>query len=180
MSEKKTLDVSSINSIDPSNDNSANSTNSENLHEYHGFDQTAEEEIRELARTLTIQSVNNASVHESINELENQSIFTPEMEGINPVFTNPANPGYNPKLDPVSEDFSSKAWVQNMANISLADPDFYKPYSLGCVWKNLSASGESSDVAYQSTFLNMPYKILSTGYRKLKSSKTEDLSLIHI
>ncbi|CCD23783.1 ATP-binding cassette multidrug transporter PDR5 NDAI_0C01220 [Naumovozyma dairenensis CBS 421] len=152
-------------------DDDASSSQS-NLHEYHGFDYDAEQRVRDLARSLTHQSGNISTY--SNQDAATESIFTPDMEGINPIFTNKEAEEYNEKLDPTSENFSSKAWVQNMANVVTSDPEFYKPYSLGCVWKNLSASGESSDVAYQSTVLNMPYKLLNSAFRKARSTKTED------
>ena len=107
---------------------------------------------------------------------DNQSLFAKSLvgEGINPVFTNADSPGYDERLDPTSPNFSSAAWVRNMANIMNNDPEYYKPYSLGCIWKNLAASGDSVDVAYQSTFLNVIPKLLKMGYRKVRPSRESD------
>ncbi|CAI4947623.1 CGH_3_HP_G0044430.mRNA.1.CDS.1 [Saccharomyces cerevisiae] len=157
-------DVTSYSSASSSTENAAD------LHNYNGFDEHTEARIQKLARTLTAQSMQN-STQSAPNKSDAQSIFSSGVEGVNPIFSDPEAPGYDPKLDPNSENFSSAAWVKNMAHLSAADPDFYKPYSLGCAWKNLSASGASADVAYQSTVVNIPYKILKSGLRKFQRSK---------
>ena len=144
-------------------DSSAESTE----HPYQGFDRNAEDKVRDLARTITSQSI-----HE--NAEENQSIYS-TMEGINPVFSTVDKPGYNEKLDPTSDMFSSVDWVKNMSKLATSDPEYYKPYSLGCVWKDLTAAGENSDVAYQATVINMPQKIVSAGYSMINPPKEEDL-----
>ncbi|CAI7084678.1 ASB_collapsed_G0013100.mRNA.1.CDS.1 [Saccharomyces cerevisiae] len=175
-------DVEERNSRSSSSSSSSNSAaQSIGQHPYCGFDSEAAERVHELARTLTSQSLlytansnNSSSSNHNAHNADSRSVFSTDMEGVNPVFTNPDTPGYNPKLDPNSDQFSSTAWVQNMANICTSDPDFYKPYSLGCVWKNLSASGDSADVSYQSTFANIVPKLLTKGLRLLKPSKEED------
>ncbi|CAL9735807.1 pleiotropic ABC efflux transporter of multiple drugs [Monosporozyma servazzii] len=158
---------------DPNSSSSASTTSSQHSiqHPYTGLD---EQEIRSLARSLTRQSFNagsNNNNNNNSNDIEShadtQSIFSKDLPGVNPVYATPDAEGYDPRLDPASEKFSSKAWVQNMANLVSTDVDFYKPYSLGCTWKNLSATGESADVTYQSTFANLPIKIVSGLYRKV-------------
>ncbi|CCC70525.1 hypothetical protein NCAS_0F00410 [Naumovozyma castellii] len=143
-------------------------------HPYMGFDKTAQDQIRDLARTLTQLSVAHPSESAIDQGSDVQSIYSTGLPGINPVYTNPDTPGYDEKLDPASDNFSSTAWVKNMANIAKSDPDFYKPYSLGCVWKNLSASGDSADVSYQATILNMPWKIITYVYRKVTPTREID------
>ncbi|CAB4251859.1 similar to Saccharomyces cerevisiae YDR406W PDR15 Plasma membrane ATP binding cassette (ABC) transporter [Maudiozyma barnettii] len=157
------------------------------LHTYTGIDAQAEKTIRNLARTLTAQSLNSTNSNNNNNNNskgnddpenpsslnDHQSIFS-NLEGINPVFTNPEESGYDEKLDPTSDYFSSTAWVKNMARLAKADPDYYKPYSMGCVWKDLTASGTSSDIEYQSTALNAPIKALSYLYREVKPVNEEN------
>ncbi|CAR28015.1 ZYRO0D11836p [Zygosaccharomyces rouxii] len=87
---------------------------------------------------------------------------------------NPIHEGA-PQLDPNSSDFSSKAWIQNMANLSSEDPDHFKPYQVGCCWKDLAASGASADVAYQTTVENLPWKVLFWIYRKLRPTRKSDI-----
>ncbi|CAI4051719.1 hypothetical protein SKDZ_15G2970 [Saccharomyces kudriavzevii ZP591] len=161
-------DVTSYSSASSSTEKAAD------LHDYNGFDEHTEARIQKLARTLTAQSFDNSVRSISNNKNDALSIFSKGVEGVNPIFSDPEVPGYEPQLDPNSENFSSAAWVKNMANLCAADPNFYKPYSLGCAWKNLSASGASADVAYQSTVLNAPFKLLKSQMRMLQSSKEEE------
>ncbi|KAH9200926.1 ABC-2 type transporter-domain-containing protein [Zygosaccharomyces rouxii] len=81
---------------------------------------------------------------------------------------------YNPQLDPASDKFSSTEWIKNISDIVHSDPDFYKPYTIGCSWRNLSAIGASVDVAYQTTVDNLPWKFLSWVYRSLAPTKASN------
>ena len=164
-------------------------------HVYRGLDQNAERQIRELALSLTQSSIRGSCAslggHGQRNNQEtdvagdvysqgtsnqySSSIFTQEtLPGVNPVFTDENAEGYTPKLDPNSPYFSSSAWVKNMTRLSRSDPDYYKPYSMGCTWRNLSASGDSPDVTYQSTFLNAPVKMVSKMVRSVTHGKAGD------
>ena len=119
---------------------SNNSTNSTNNN-----DTNVPNENGDLENNEYFPSSNNLdATNSNIVRTDSQSIFSQDLPGVNPVFASPDAEGYDPRLDPTSDKFSSKAWVQNMANLASADPDFYKPYSLGCTWKNLSASGDST------------------------------------
>lgn len=135
---------------------------------YHGFDDTTQNKIKELARQLTRTSTN---LDTSGDNADNRSIFDESIldEGVNPVFLDSSDPNYNEYLDPNSDKFSSYNWVRNMANMASADPDFYKPYTLGCTWKDLTAEGDSADVSYQSTVLNLPKKLLNAAYQNMRS-----------
>ncbi|CCD22577.1 ATP-binding cassette multidrug transporter PDR15 NDAI_0A04200 [Naumovozyma dairenensis CBS 421] len=149
-------------------------------HPYNGFDLETQSHVRDLARSLTqlssIQSGSNVNVNvnDGLTVPDGEapkSLYSLDVEGMNPVFTNPNDEGYNEHLDPNSDNFLSTAWVQNMANLAAADPEFYKPYALDCTWKNLSASGDSADVSYQQTFLNMGWKLLTAGLREILPAK---------
>ncbi|KAI8391921.1 Pleiotropic ABC efflux transporter of multiple drugs [Nakaseomyces glabratus] len=161
-SDKKDADVASTTTTAQDDDN---------LSTYHGFDHHVQDQVRQLARTLTQQS----SLHQ-------KKEYTLPEEGINPIFTNTEADDYNPRLDPTSDEFSSAEWVQNMSNISNSDPDYYKPYSLGCYWKDLVATGESADIEYQANFLNGPYKGLKTVYNTVvpstASSKDKNFKIL--
>lgn len=161
-SDKKDADVASTTTTAQDDDN---------LSTYHGFDHHVQDQVRQLARTLTQQS----SLHQ-------KKEHTLPEEGINPIFTNTEADDYNPRLDPTSDEFSSAEWVQNMSNISNSDPDYYKPYSLGCYWKDLVATGESADIEYQANFLNGPYKGLKTVYNTVvpstASSKDKNFKIL--
>ena len=144
---------------------------------YEGLDAAAQEEIKELARTLTSQSSllsqekritgtgdPNTLTAASSSSLS-RSIFASDIKGVNPILLDVNDPDYDETLDPRSENFSSVRWVRNMAQICENDSDFYKPFSLGCAWKDLSASGDSADITYQGTFGNMPIKYLKMSWR---------------
>lgn len=147
------------------------------VNRYTGFGQDAKEQIKELARQLTNSSLANLQQDNGATDAgsETRSIFSIGGTGINPVYTNVETPGYDPKLDPNSEEFSSTAWVKNMSYLNSADPEYYKPYSLGCAWKNLRAYGDSNDVAYQSTVTNIVTKKIGSLYRRIRPSKSEDV-----
>ncbi|CCF58498.1 hypothetical protein KAFR_0E03460 [Kazachstania africana CBS 2517] len=151
---------------------------------YMGFDKNAEEQIRNLARSLTQGSATTSEFNGENNELSRvnssattaqRSVFSVStLPGINPVFTNPGTEEYDPRLDPENDQFNSKAWVQNIATLATKDPEYYRPYSLGCTWKNLAASGDSADVTYQSTISNIPFKLLGKLVRLCRSKKESD------
>ncbi|KAL3232156.1 Uncharacterized protein RNJ44_04072 [Nakaseomyces bracarensis] len=161
-------------------DTSSSVSSVESHHPYNGFDAQVEKDIRELARSMTNQSLGNTStlgqsdVESSANSLGRRSSIFSGEPGLDPVTMDDGAADYDPKLDPNSDDFSSKEWVKNMARIKNGDPEFYKPYSIGCCWKNLSASGESADVAYQTTVLNIPIKLLGSAWRKVRPTRESD------
>lgn len=150
-----------------------NSSGSSEAPVYQGFDAKAQEKVRQLARTLTEQSVSDSIGVEGGNEREDvQSLFSVRSKaGVNPVFDGENGAEYDPRLDPKSEQFVSAEWIKNMSRLTHEDPEYFKPYSLDCCWRNLSASGASADVAYQSTFLNAPKKYLGQAYRAITPAK---------
>lgn len=148
------------------------------LEEYHGFDHKVENQIKDLARTLSRTSLRNQSEENSLLGAEDQtdgalSIFSSRFEGVNPVFIEPDTPGYDRRLDPNSEYFSSAAWIKNMVSLGMQDPEYYRHYTIGCAWKDLRAYGNSNDVAYQSTVSNLPGKILGALKRKIVPSNDD-------
>lgn len=134
--------------------------------EYGGFDHNAENEVKKMAKALVKENSNN-------RPLDSSSISR-VTSGINPVGLQETDTGYNAKLDPNSNDFSSEEWTRNLANIVESEPEYYKPHSVGCCWKNLSAAGDSADLTYQTTFGNLPVKIFSLLYRHIRPSKGSD------
>lgn len=141
--------------------------------EYKGFDEHTRMQVRDLARTFTQES-DRASMFSKPAQVSSNA-GTAGAEGINPISDNDPNlEGYSEELDPNSDMFNSVKWVQNMANTTNSDPDYYKPYSLGCCWQNLSAAGESADVAYQTTIANLPEKIIKYGIRHMRPKRSSD------
>ncbi|CDH14452.1 probable Pleiotropic ABC efflux transporter of multiple drugs [Zygosaccharomyces bailii ISA1307] len=127
---------------------------------YKGFEEDAQEQIKELAKTFTRQTIGQETGESS-------------SEAVNPVFKD-GDKDYDERLDPNSDQFQSKEWVRNMSRLMSADPDYYKPYSLGCCWRNLSAYGASADVAYQQNAANMPFQLLQMAYRYIRPSRDGD------
>ncbi|CEP62345.1 pleiotropic drug resistance family ABC transporter LALA0_S05e03554g [Lachancea lanzarotensis] len=126
---------------------------------YEGLDSHAKDSVRDLARSLTHEGAAAADGSES---------------PVNPVFSDPNAPDYDARLDPNSDEFSSAFWVRNLSELVRQDPDHYKPYSLGCSWRNLRAYGNATDVAYQSTVVNIPVQLVETVYRMARKARPED------
>ena len=114
-------------------------------------------------------------IRDSAKTLTNGSSFVDRSAGnLNPFSSSIGGAGYDPKLDPNSDSFSSVAWMRNLNKIVTSDPEFYKPYSLGCSWTNLRAYGSSMDVTYQSTVANLPLKIAEFAYRCARKARPAD------
>ena len=85
-----------------------------------------------------------------------------ESEGINPF--DGASLTSDPRLDPKSPSFDSKYWIRNMKKMMDSDPEHFKPTSLGVAFKDLRAYGKSADADYQSTVLNVPFKLIGEAW----------------
>lgn len=112
--------------------------------EYRGFDNAAQENIRELARTFTKESQQKSN-----DEVPGVSSFQTPVE---------------PRLDPLSDEFESQFWVRNVKKMVDADPQYYKPTKIGIGYRNLVASGVAVDADYQATVLNSPLKMFRFFY----------------
>lgn len=130
--------------------------------QYNGFDQDVHNQIRTLARTIT-RSSNPNSEHSLSRTLTNMS----QVPGVNPIGA------VDPKLDPNLEDFESKFWVKNMLKLVYSDPEFYKPSSLGMVYKDMRAYGLANDADYQANFGNFVYKAVSQFLRSQNKAYKE-------
>lgn len=85
---------------------------------------------------------------------------------------------YNPKIDPNNPQFDAHFWMKNLNKLRADDPDYYKHATLGLAYKNLSAYGDSSDVIYQTTLLNIYQKSAEFLWQKVKKRKPEDNYII--
>ena len=103
------------------------------------LDESVEDKITELARTLSCRGVKNE-----------------EGELINPFFGSE-----NPLLDPKSDKFSSRAWLETLVSITSRDPERYPKRVAGIAYKNLSAHGYGEPTDYQKTFGNYAFGLLS-------------------
>ncbi|AET41310.1 uncharacterized protein Ecym_8014 [Eremothecium cymbalariae DBVPG len=143
--------------------------NNDTAHIYTGINSEENMMVKELARTLT----NTSARRQQDNRSGSAHLYslTSAEYGVNPVYMDESNPGYDPRLDPTSDHFSSEAWTKNMSRINASDASYYKPYSLGCMWRNLSAYGNSADVAYQSTIYQSVVKAVSSMARQFRGNK---------
>ncbi|KAK6202414.1 ABC-2 type transporter-domain-containing protein [Scheffersomyces amazonensis] len=149
----------------------------ENEYPYEGVTPLVEEEIRNLARTLTHSSVaDKAPLEEEedkdFNDLElnltlsRQLTHFSQIPGQVPMLED--DQAYvDPRLNPHDDDFDYKFWIKNMQKLILSDLDYYKPTTLGVAYKNLKCYGRASKYDYQSNVLNVPYKFLYKLFRRV-------------
>lgn len=124
--------------------------------EYQGFSTDVQNSIRELARTVTEESRSNG-----YSDLSGSQSHASGSSAVNPM----SEFEENPKLNPLSDEFDSEVWIRAMRKIVYSDPDYYKPSSLGVVYKNLRSYGHSVNSDYQSNFGNAIFK---AGFKFLR------------
>lgn len=137
------------------------------------FDSLNDPEIRSLARQLTenttasvdlgVESNNSEDEAELIQALTRQSTRLSQInaEGIPPFNSE------DPRLDPNSPDFSSKYWIKNLRAMQDKDLDYYKPCSLGIVYKNLSCHGVAAEADYKTDCINWIAKTAQWIFQKV-------------
>lgn len=128
---------------------------------YQGFEKETQECVKGLAKTFTRQTIGEGNNDDH------------SLQPVNPIFQH-GDGIYDEKLDPNSDRFDSKTWIKNMSLIMNGNPEYYMPYSIGCCWRNLSAHGASSDVAYQLNVANVPIQILQWVYRQIRPRREGD------
>ncbi|TID20447.1 hypothetical protein CANINC_003564 [Pichia inconspicua] len=159
---------------------------SEGHQKYQGFDAKAEKEVKDLAESFLqsndvhkmevikgIQSSSQDHTDESSNHTSFDTLHTltsiSQVPGVVPIDSQ-----IDPRLDPNSDNFDSKFWVENIRKLVEADVEYYKPTSLGFAAKNLIVRGISSDADYQANFSNYPFKFARDFY--LDHFKSNDSS----
>ncbi|SGZ41175.1 probable Pleiotropic ABC efflux transporter of multiple drugs [Hanseniaspora guilliermondii] len=118
--------------------------------------------------TNSVQSLARTFTHMSLASNNDNQVYGVPIDGEEGVES------YNPKIDPNSEEFDAHEWMRNLNRLRSADKDYYKNISLGMAYKNLSAFGDSSDVVYQPTVLNVFQQTAENIYRKLRKSRPSD------
>lgn len=116
---------------------------------YDGYTNQVHEQIRHLARTASHQSAGGDELS-LVRTLSHMSL----VPGTAPV-------GYDdvdPRLDPNSDQFNSRFWIKNYRKLLYENSDYYKPSSLGFVYKDLRAYGQLSDSDFQTNFGNVVIK----------------------
>ncbi|KAK6461937.1 ABC-2 type transporter-domain-containing protein [Scheffersomyces coipomensis] len=152
---------------------------------YDGVTSQVRQEIRNLARTMTRTSFSNVAAidfnknDEAFNEseldlsLSRKLTHLSDIPGQIPMVDDEHENFINPKLNPHNDEFDYKFWIKNMQKLILSDIDYYKPTTLGLVYKDLRCYGHSSKFDYQSNVLNVPYKFLNKLVRRLTPSSLE-------
>ncbi|RAL67057.1 hypothetical protein DID88_007837 [Monilinia fructigena] len=112
--------------------------------------------IRELARQITQKSLEGSHDH-----------------NINPFLGSD-----DPRLDPSSEKFSSRAWMKHLVQIQSRDPERYPNRTAGIAYKNLNAHGFGDPTDYQKTFGNYPLEIAGMAKRVLGLSKPTKIQIL--
>lgn len=137
---------------------------------YEGFNDDVEDSIKDLARAITAQSVSqivSEKSHIGTGEAREQLLRTmtnmSQVPGVSP-FNPGETAGIDPRLDPDSDSFDSRFWVKNMRKLLDSDSSFYRPTSLGVVYKDLRAMGIASDADFQPTVLNVFQKKIQDFY----------------
>ncbi|AOA61172.1 Plasma membrane ATP-binding cassette (ABC) transporter [Komagataella phaffii CBS 7435] len=145
---------------------SVNGSDSE-LAPYEGYDDHAEEQVRELARKLTNQSAANAT--ESSQDLIRTLTSFSQVPGVQSF-----EGDIDPRLDPSSPQFNGSFWIKNFRKTMDTNPDYYKHSSLGIGYRNLRATGAASDADFQATVSNLPLKYMQSIRSLLRNNTSEE------
>ncbi|GMM59215.1 hypothetical protein DAKH74_058320 [Maudiozyma humilis] len=157
------------------------------LQMYNGVDSSTEETIKNLAKDLAAEGKmysdgydkKSATATTTSSESEISYAVT-ELDAVDPTQVDPHNPRHDQSLNPNSPEFSSTRWMQNLSALMSSDPDYYKPYTLDCVWQNLGAYGRTSGVASQANLVNAPRKAISSLYRAVKPvTQEKSFTILH-
>ncbi|KAJ4991976.1 ABC transporter cdr4 [Stagonosporopsis vannaccii] len=113
-----------------------------------------ENEVLQLARRLTQQSVQSASHHQ-----------------------NPFQAAPGSSLDPSSENFNARAWTKAMMNLQLSDEDAAPPRQAGISFRNLNVHGFGADTDYQKSVGNV-WLEGPAMFKKLKGDKGRKINIL--
>lgn len=140
---------------------------------YYGLEHDVQEQenIKNLARTLTSLSlaskqvdvelgteegVNGESLHTIPSRVSKTDGQPEKVEASIPTLDAWE---LDTRLNPESQDFDPKFWVQTVHQLFNANPEYYKPVTLGVCLKGLRVSGISAHSDFQVTVANAPLKI---------------------
>lgn len=120
------------------------------------LNESEEEKITKLARTLSYHGVKD----------ENGELVNPFFQSEHPL------------LNPKSDNFSSKAWLETLMSITSQDPGRYPKGVVGVAYKNLSAHGFGEPTDYQKTFGNYPFNLFSLARRLIGMEKKTRIQIL--
>lgn len=149
-------------------DGENNQPGSERLNESSAFSNTeaavknsvgkAEEKLQYHSSTPASSSLDESeeiNIIELARILSNHGVKNEKGELINPFFGTE-----HPLLNPMSGEFSPKAWLETLMSIISRDPERYPKGVTGVGYKKLSAHGFGEPTDYQTTFGNYPLRLL--------------------
>ncbi|CAH6719702.1 pleiotropic ABC efflux transporter of multiple drugs Cdr1p [[Candida] jaroonii] len=139
----------------------------ESIEQYDGFTKATNDQIQNLARTLSHQSFHSSQIEDS-NELIKYLSHMSQVPGIETF-----HDGIDDRLNPDSDSFDAKFWVKNLRKLRDSDEDYYKHNKLGIGYKNLVASGIATDSDYLSTVSNGVWKFMKDNYNNFFNDKPE-------
>ncbi|MCJ1437052.1 hypothetical protein MMC27_006437 [Xylographa pallens] len=120
-----------------------------------GFDAQGDKEVHQLARRMTEQSITSGH--------------------------NPFDAPEGSRLDPRSENFSSRAWAKSLLQLQSRDPEKYPTRTAGIAFRNLSVHGFGAATDYQKTVSNIfleavgiARRVAGTGQRKINILRNFD------
>lgn len=124
-------------------------------------------EVKYVPDSFTSASINSSidekrelKVAELVRRMSHNAVKNEIGEPINPFLGST-----NPLLDPSSEKFSSRAWLQTLMAIKSRDPERYPSGVAGVAYRNLSVHGYGEPTDYQKTFGNSALKLLGLARR---------------
>lgn len=83
-----------------------------------------------------------------------------------------------PLLDPKSEAFDPRAWLENVTNIKSQDPERYPESITGIAYRNLSAHGFVEPTDYQRTFGNYSLKVVDLAKQLFGRQRRTKLQIL--
>ncbi|CAK9439082.1 uncharacterized protein LODBEIA_P33060 [Lodderomyces beijingensis] len=135
---------------------------------YQGLDDD-NAEVRQLAKTFTRESAYSRA-RKSTSSSNKFPPPTAESDGAH----HTVDETLDPRLDPESDEFEAKFWIQNLKNLYDSDPDYYRQAKLGVAYRDLRAYGLANDIDYQATVGNAVWKLGAEGIRWMRGAKPSD------
>lgn len=140
----------------------------EDVAPYDGFDEEVSKKVQDIAK-----NGDNQSWEEDAQDIELRRTVS-HMSRVPGVYPIHGDNIIDPRLDPNSDEFDTKFWIKNLRKLHNSDPGYYKPMSMGVVYKGLRAYGVATGADYQSDFLNAGYKFITQKIGHLLNKNNEN------
>ncbi|KAM9939518.1 hypothetical protein OXX80_001000 [Metschnikowia pulcherrima] len=127
--------------------------------DYDGLGSQAQAEIRKLARHVSRGTAPGVSEELYLARTKPDA----DVPGCSPFAGN-----LDPRLDPNASAFDTSFWIENLQKLAYSDTDYYKPSSLGLVYKDLRTYGQDTGADYQSNFGNTLFKAVASFLQQFR------------